>query len=237
VKLLVATRSAHKLSEIRHLLASVPGLVLIDPGALGIAPSDEEEAIEAFDTFEENARAKARWFRERTGYPTLADDSGLEVDALDGAPGVWSRRFAPGEFADREAQDRANNEHLLERLGELPLAQRTARFVCVAALDLGDGEPRLFRGEVPGLIVGRPQGWSGFGYDPLFLDQGLGRTFAQLTPAEKNERSHRGRAFRALAEALRDLDTPPESSLPASTPQPAAPATPHTDPHPQDSSA
>lgn len=202
MKVVVATRSAHKLAEIRRILGGVPGLVLVDPSAVGVPPSPEEEGIEVFDTFEENAVAKARWFHERTGLPALADDSGLVVDALGGAPGVRSRRFAPVESVDADAQDRANNAHLLRLLGDRPLPERTARYVCVAALVAPGREPLVRRGEAEGLILGVPRGWGGFGYDPLFYDQTLGATFAEIPPEAKNARSHRGAAFRALAAAL-----------------------------------
>lgn len=209
MKLLVATRSAHKLLEIRRILAAVSGLRVVDLNEAGLPPSPEEDDIEAFDTFEENALAKARHFYALSGLPTVADDSGLAVDALDGAPGVRSKRFAPDtEGLDAAQVDRANNEHLLERLGDLPLADRTARFVCVAALVDGSGREHIFRGEAPGLILGRPRGWEGFGYDPLFLDRELGRSFGELTRAEKQARSHRGRAFRALADHLADTAVP-----------------------------
>ncbi len=202
MKLVAATRSAHKLAEIRRILSGVAGLELVDATTAGVPPSPEEEGIEVFDTFEENALAKASWFHERTGLAALADDSGLVVDALGGAPGVRSRRFAPGEFADPDTQDRANNEHLLSLLGDLPLAERTARYVCVAAL-LRPGRPPLVRrGEAEGLILGLPRGKGGFGYDPLFYDRELGATFAEVPPEQKHARSHRGRAFRSLAQAL-----------------------------------
>lgn len=197
-ELVLATRSAHKLREIRRILKSVPDLSVIDLEAAAVPYDPAEEDLEPYDTFEENALSKARYFFEKCGRPTVADDSGLEVDALDGAPGVRSKRFSPRQHLEGEELDRANLEHLVERLGELALAERTARYVCVAALVTSDGE-WTFRGEAPGLILGRPQGWGGFGYDPVFFDPDLGKTFAQITEAEKNERSHRGKAFRALA--------------------------------------
>jgi XTP/dITP diphosphohydrolase len=203
-RLLVATRSLDKLLEIRALLRNVPGLELVDPAAVGIERSDEEESIEIHDTFHENALAKARYFHERSGLPTVADDSGLEVDALEGRPGVHSKRFAPGgEALAGEALDRANNEHLLDLLADRALAERTARYVCVAALMGEPDGPRLFRGEVEGLILGMPRGRGGFGYDPLFFHRGLGRTFAEVEREEKSRLSHRGVAFRALAAFLR----------------------------------
>ena len=204
MKLLLATRSAHKAAEIRRILSHLPGLRIVDLEAAGLAYDPEEESLEPYETFEANARSKAAYFRRKSGLPTVADDSGIEVDALGGAPGVRSKRFAPGD-AEGEARDRANNEHLLERLADLELAERTARYVCVAALDEGKGRVHTFRGTSPeGLILGAPRGTGGFGYDPLFYDPELGKTFAQISPAEKNARSHRGRAFRALAEYLEE---------------------------------
>ena len=213
--LLLATRSAHKAAEIRRILSHLPGLRVLDLEAAGIAPDPQEDELEPYDTFEANARSKAAYFRRKSGLPTVADDSGLEVDALDGAPGVRSKRFAPGE-AEGEARDRANNEHLVERLGDLDLAERTARYVCVAALDEGEGRVRTFRGTSPdGLILGAPRGTGGFGYDPLFYDPELGRTFAEITPDEKNARSHRGRAFRALGQYLETrLEGPRDGGAP-----------------------
>lgn len=203
MKLLVGTRSPDKLGEIRRILSSVPDLEVLGPEAAGIEWDRAEEELEPWDTFEENAASKARYFRSLSGLPTVADDSGLVVDALGGRPGVRSRRFAPVEAdLEGEARDRANNEHLLESLADLPLAERAARYICVAVLVDDDGTPTLFRGEAPGLILGRPRGRGGFGYDPLFFDPELGRTFAEIDAAEKNARSHRGHAFRALAEHL-----------------------------------
>lgn len=203
MKLLVATRSGHKLREIRTILREVPGLELISPDEAGIPPSPDEEDIEIHGTFEGNARAKARWFHERSGLPTLADDSGLVVDALGGRPGVHSKRFAPSAgHLHGTALDEANNLHLVELLGDRAIAERTGRYVCVAVLRRPTGEEVVVRGEAEGLLLGRPQGWGGFGYDPLFHDPILGRTFAELSPEEKDSRSHRGKAFRGLVRHL-----------------------------------
>lgn len=166
--------------------------------------SAAEESLEPFETFEENAASKARYFADLTGRPTVADDSGLEVVALDGRPGVRTRRFAPLERYPGLERDDANNSHLLESLRGMPRAERGARYVCVACyVDPQSGDTVHFRGEAPGRIVTRPRGRGGFGYDPLFLDVDTGKTYAQLTPDEKHERSHRGQAFRALAAYLR----------------------------------
>lgn len=203
MKLVVATRSHDKLVEIRRILADVPDLEVIDLTEAGVVPHDAEEALEPHETFEENALSKARWFHARTGLPTVADDSGLEVDALAGAPGVRSKRFAPGEGREGKALDDANNRHLLRLLDGVPDEERRARYVCVAVLVTGDGDPVACRGEAPGRILASPRGRGGFGYDPLFLDPDLGLTFAEISREEKNARSHRGRAFRALAQRLK----------------------------------
>jgi len=132
----------------------------------------------------------------------VADDSGIEVDALHGAPGVRSKRFAPDQGLDGEARDQANNEYLIELLGEKTVEQRTARYVCVAALALDGQSVVTLRGEAQGVIALHAKGDGGFGYDPLFFDLGLGRTFGEIASEEKQARSHRGHAFRALAEHL-----------------------------------
>jgi XTP/dITP diphosphohydrolase len=204
VRLLVATRSRHKLGEIRAILAVVPGIELLSLDDAGIPEDPSEDALEPHDTFEENARSKAAHFQRLSGLPTVADDSGIVVDVLGGAPGVRSRRFAPlPEGTARDEQDEANNAYLLD---QLPLVEdprcRTARYVCVAVLDEGEGRVATFRGTAEGRIAAAPSGHGGFGYDPLFFDPEVGRTFAELTPAEKDARSHRGKAFRALAAHL-----------------------------------
>lgn len=202
MKLLVATRSRHKLAEIREILGGVSGVEVVGPDEAGLPPDPAEEGLEPWETFRENAASKARWFHTRSGLPTVADDSGLVVDALDGEPGVHSKRFAPDEDLEGEARDRANNRHLLERLEGVPPERRTARYVCEAVLLDADGRPRSFRGEAEGVILAEPTGEGGFGYDPLFFDPALGTTFACIGRDEKNARSHRGKAFRALAEHL-----------------------------------
>lgn len=191
------------MAEIRRILGEVPDVRLLSLDEAGVAPSPDEDGLEPYDTFEENARSKAEYFHRISGLPTVADDSGIEVDALGGAPGVRSKRFAPPGAAPAGGQDAANNAHLVERLGDVPPEARTARYVCVAVLLDGTGPPLVARGEAGGLIVDEPRGRGGFGYDPHVLVPELGRTFAELTPAEKDARSHRGAAFRALAEKLR----------------------------------
>ena len=203
MRLVVATRSKHKMVEIRRILSDVPGLEILDLGDAAVAYHPDEEGLEPFATFEENAASKAEYFQEKSGLPTVADDSGLEVDALDGRPGVRTKRFAPGENLEGEARDRANNAHLLALLKGRPPEERGARYVCVAALATGNGEIRTFRGEAPGRVLTEGRGHGGFGYDPVIMDENSGRSFAELSPEEKNERSHRGRAFRSLGEFLK----------------------------------
>lgn len=204
MRLLVATRSGHKLHEIRTILHEAVPIDVIDLNDAGVEPTEAEDDIEVFDTFEENAVAKALYFQGLSGIPTVADDSGLVVDALGGAPGVRSKRYAPNPHElDGEARDKENLEHLLRELGETPLARRTARYVCVAALVEDEASPpKVFTGVAEGLILGSSRGRGGFGYDPVFYDQPSGKTFAELTPEEKNSVSHRGQAFRALAAHL-----------------------------------
>ncbi|NJD18378.1 MAG: non-canonical purine NTP pyrophosphatase [Gemmatimonadetes bacterium] len=202
--LLVATRSHGKLVEIRHVLSSVPDLQVLDLNDAGIPVHPDEDHLEPHDTFEENALSKARHFHARSGLPTVADDSGLEVPALGGEPGVRSKRYAPGVSAQGRELDEVNNRHLLGRLSGRPPADRAARFVCVAALVDGERPPLVCRGEAPGVILEAPRGSGGFGYDPLFLDPELEKTFAEIGRDEKNRRSHRGRAFRLLAEKLKE---------------------------------
>jgi XTP/dITP diphosphohydrolase len=202
--LVAATRSPHKLDEIRRILGKDPGLRILSLDEAGIPYSPEEDRIEIFDTFEENAKAKAAYFNSLCGAATIADDSGLEVVVLDGAPGVRSKRFAPAPHLTGEERDQANNQHLVQLLASHKPQRRRARFVCVAVLHFGLGEPMVFRGEAPGTIVLEPRGEGGFGYDPHFEGAETGKTFAELEPEEKDARSHRGNAFRALGAQLRE---------------------------------
>jgi len=206
VELLLATRSAHKVQEIRTILSGIPRLTVLDLDDIGLEWRDEEEALEPFDTFEENARSKAEYFHMRTGLPTVADDSGLEVDALGGAPGVRSKRFAPVEGLTGHKLDQENNNYLVERLGALELEKRTGQYVCVAALLGFASQMIVTRGEARGLILTEPRGDGGFGYDPYFFEPDLDMTFAELHPDQKNELSHRGKAFRALAIILERME-------------------------------
>jgi XTP/dITP diphosphohydrolase len=191
---LLATRSLGKLYELRPMF-SAAGLDVIDLDGAGIAESAEEEDLERFDSFEENALAKAKYFRAKSGLVTIADDSGLEVQALGGAPGVRTKRWSGRDDLEGRALDVANNEFLLRKLGDA--RDRRARYVCVAALVDGSGH-RTFRGETEGEILEAPRGEGGFGYDPLFLSSDLGITFAEAERAVKERGSHRGRAFSQL---------------------------------------
>jgi XTP/dITP diphosphohydrolase len=211
MRLLVATRSGHKMSEIRQILADVPGLELLSLDDASVPPSPAEEELEPHDTFEENARSKAEHFHRVTGLPTVADDSGLEVDVLDGEPGVRSKRFSPDEGLEGLERDLANNRHLLQLLRDVPPEERTARYVCVAWLVTADGEAHVSRGEAPGLIVDEPRGIGGFGYDPHVVDPELGCTYSEMPAEQKNRRSHRGRAFRGLREVLAAMSRAPAS--------------------------
>jgi XTP/dITP diphosphohydrolase len=189
----LATRNRHKVVEIAALLADLPvRLVGIDEVAAGLA------LIEDRDTFEGNAYAKAEQAAAATGLPSLADDSGLEVDALGGGPGVHSARYA-GEPSD----DARNNDRLLRELAGVPAEQRGGRYRCVAAwVDPRSGSRRAASGSCEGQILETPRGTGGFGYDPLFLIPALGQTMAEIEPSVKNRLSHRAAAFRALAAAL-----------------------------------
>ena len=206
-RIVVATRSPHKLRELRELLEPVRArLVGLDETSV---PADAEP-VEDGATFAANARLKARWYARLTGLPTLADDSGIEVDAIDGAPGVRTRRYA-GEHAT----DADNNAKLLAALAGLPAERRGARYVCVLAFadPTANGVgPRggavvaaQARGTTRGRIATEPRGSGGFGYDPIFepaSEPPGGRTFGLWSPAEKNAISHRARAARRMGVAL-----------------------------------
>lgn len=198
MKLLLATTNRGKINELKGIL----GEQQIE--LVGLDAADSTEEIETGATFVENALLKARHYHERTGLPTIADDSGLEVFALDGRPGVASARYAGPDASDA---DRIRK--LLGELNGVSDEQRTARFVCAAAL-VWDGGEQVFEDEARGRILRVPRGAGGFGYDPVFLYEPLGRTFAELSESEKAEISHRGRAFRRLAawlKAARVLDS------------------------------
>lgn len=203
--LLLATRSADKSREIGAILAEAGcGVEVRSLDEARVPWSGREEAIEDRDSFLGNANAKAEYFSRLTGLPTVADDSGLEVLSLLGAPGVRSKRFAPGAISlSGKALDEANNAELLRRLAGAPPERRRASYVCVAVLvRRPGGVPMSFEGRCWGRILDEPRGSGGFGYDPLFYFEELGRSFAELTLEEKNRVSHRGEAFRKLAAHL-----------------------------------
>lgn len=207
MQVLVATRSEHKRSEIEAIAREVWGrgsgsIELRSLTDLHVEPTVAEDHLEPYDTFEANARSKARYFRRLTGLPTLADDSGICVAALDWGPGVRTKRFAPDSWRAEPEQaglgrDEANNRYLLHRLEEVGATDRSAFYAC-AAVAVGFGPEVTIRGEAHGSILKSPVGVGGFGYDPLFFDEELNLAFAEISAEEKNRRSHRGRAFRAM---------------------------------------
>ena len=192
-RVILASHNAKKLRELQRILAAaVPGL---DPeqviSSAGIALQD---VVEDEVSFAGNALLKARSAAAATGLLAVADDSGLAVDVLGGAPVIFSARWS-----GRHGDDEANNDLLLAQLGDVPDAHRTARFVCAAALVAPGGAESIERGEMVGLLLRERRGEGGFGYDPLFLPDGETRSAAELSPAQKDAISHRGKAFRALA--------------------------------------
>ena len=195
MKLVVATRNRHKVREIAVLLSEA-GLA-IEPVTIDeVAP--KAELIEDEDTFEGNALAKARQASVACGMPAIADDSGIEVDALGGAPGVRSARWA-GEPCD----DGRNNEKMLREMAPVPAGKRSARYRCAAAfVDVARNLEVVRSGACEGVLLSEARGGGGFGYDPLFFIPSLGRTMAEIDLAEKNSLSHRAVAFRALAQVL-----------------------------------
>ena len=201
MKLLVATRSAGKQREIRRLLAGAD-VDVVFPDEAGVVESTEEARLELGESFSANARAKAEYFAKQTGLPTVADDSGLEVIALGGEPGVRSKRWA-GQTGPESVVDAANNAMLLQRLRGAPAVKRRARYRCVLVFyRTPKAFPETYEGVCNGSILEEPRGAGGFGYDPLFLSDELGKSFGEATPEEKDSVSHRARAFRALRAAL-----------------------------------
>ena len=191
-KLVIASGNPGKIREIERILASL-SIEIVSQAALGIAPAEEPHS-----TFVENALAKARHVAAASGLPALADDSGICVNALDGAPGVRSARYAGTPVSDAR-----NNAHLLERMAGV--VDRRAHYYCVIVLmrHADDPQPMIAEGEWRGEIVDAPRGNRGFGYDPLFLDVSAGLTGAELAASRKNRVSHRGKAMRTLLRCIR----------------------------------
>ncbi|MGW3563172.1 RdgB/HAM1 family non-canonical purine NTP pyrophosphatase [Streptomyces sp. NPDC000941] len=196
-RLILATRNTYKIVELRSILSDAGlDVELVGADAYPEVPDVKETGV----TFAENALLKAHALARATGHPAVADDSGLCVDVLGGAPGIFSARWS-----GRHGDDRANLELLLAQLGDVPDEHRAAHFECAAALALPDGTERVVTGRLPGTLRREPVGGGGFGYDPILQPDGETRTCAELTPDEKNAISHRGKAFRALAPLVRDL--------------------------------
>jgi XTP/dITP diphosphohydrolase len=198
MELILASRNKKKIREVEAILAThFPGIHILSLDDVGFEGDIEENGT----TYEENALIKARTAVEAGGnrYPAIADDSGLSVDALNGAPGVYSARYAGGH-----GDDSANNALLLKNLAHIPANERTARFVCCIALVYPDGRELTVRGETEGLIIDEARGEGGFGYDPYFYYAPFGKTFSELSAEEKNAISHRGKAIAKLAEQLKN---------------------------------
>jgi XTP/dITP diphosphohydrolase len=196
-RLVLATRNPGKITELRAILAAAgPAYELVGADAYPDVPDVKETGV----TFAENALLKAHALATATGLPAIADDSGLCVDVLHGAPGIFSARWA-GQHGD----DRANLDLLLAQLADIDDAHRGAHFACAAALALPDGTERVVEGRLLGTLRYTPAGDGGFGYDPILQPLGEDRTCAQLTAEEKNAISHRGQAFRALVPVVREL--------------------------------
>jgi XTP/dITP diphosphohydrolase len=200
-RIVLATRNGHKVRELQTILADLTEELDLEIVGLGEFP-DVAEVVETGVTFAENAALKAVAATRATGLPALADDSGLAVDVLGGAPGVFSARWA-----GTQGQDRANLELLLGQLYDVPDEHRAAAFVCAAVLALPDGTVLVREGRMPGSLAREPRGDNGFGYDPILVVEGGSRTSAELTFEEKNAISHRGKAFRALSADLRQIFT------------------------------
>ncbi|WP_169166011.1 RdgB/HAM1 family non-canonical purine NTP pyrophosphatase [Cellulomonas taurus] len=195
-RLVLATHNAHKLDELRAIL--VPALPDLDPASIVSARDvGAPEPVEDGVTFAENALIKARALAAFTGLPAVADDSGLSVDVLGGAPGIFSARWA-----GRHGDDRANLDLLLAQLGDIADQHRAARFTCAAALVTPDGAEHVELGYLAGRLAHAPRGEHGFGYDPILIVDGGDLTAAELTPERKNAISHRGQAFRALVPSV-----------------------------------
>ena len=201
MKLLAATRSAGKQREFRRVLGAA-GVEVVFPEDVGLHPTQAEDSLELGDSFETNARRKAEHFARLGGLATVADDSGLEVLSLGGAPGVRSRRWAGATGSDAQV-DAANNAELVRRLTGASGPRRSARYRCVLVyLAHPAAVPLIVEGTCVGRILEEPRGEGGFGYDPYFFSEELGQTFGEATAEEKDRVSHRGRALRALVQGL-----------------------------------
>lgn len=203
MRLLAATRSKGKQVEFRRLLEAA-GHEVVFPDDAGIMLREElEDGLEVESSFEGNARRKAEYFARLSGMPTIADDSGLEVISLGGAPGVRSKRWSGVNGTEAEVTA-ANNAELLRRLAGAPATKRSARYRCVIVyLSAPNAPPEVFEGSCPGRILEEPDGAGGFGYDPLFLSAELGKSFGSASAEEKDAISHRGKALAALVAHLR----------------------------------
>ena len=198
MELILASRNKKKIREVEAILVNhFPDIRILSLDDVGYIGDIEENG----ETYEENALTKARTAVEAGNrqYPAIADDSGLSVDALNGAPGVYSARYAGGH-----GDDAANNALLLKNLADTPAEERTARFVCCIALVYPDGRELTVRGETEGLIIDEARGEGGFGYDPYFYYAPFGKTFSELSAEEKNAISHRGKAIAKVAEILKE---------------------------------
>jgi XTP/dITP diphosphohydrolase len=201
MKILFATRSPGKQREVKRILEAA-GHEVVFPDDVNVWESAAEDVLESSDSFQTNARAKAEYFARKSGFPTVADDSGLEVLSLGGAPGTRSKRWA-GASGTAEQVDAANNVELLRRLRGAGEPKRRARYRCVMVyLPTPSAVPQVFEGTSEGAILEEPRGTQGFGYDPLFLSDELGKTFGEATAEEKDAVSHRGKALHALLAAI-----------------------------------
>ena len=199
-RLVLATKNSGKILEIKELIRNLPVEIVACS-----AYKDIPEIVEDGETFEDNATSKALGVAKATGEVALADDSGLEVDALHGAPGVHSARFAGEGIPRGRERDRANYEKLLSLLEGVEDAGRTARFRCVAAIATPDGRVRLAHGVCEGKIASAPRGCGGFGYDPVFIPNGYSKSFAELPQETKNSMSHRAGALKAVLPLIEEL--------------------------------
>ena len=193
MKVILASKNAHKLTELSEILSQL-GFEIALESEYGL----DIDVDETGTTFEENSFLKADAVMKASGLPVLADDSGLMVDCLDGAPGVYSARYG------HKSSDAERIEYLLENMKDVPQPRRTAKFVCVITCLWPDGRKIAARGECPGVILTAPQGQGGFGYDPVFYLPERGKTYAELRPEEKNAISHRARALREFCRIYRE---------------------------------